>query len=79
MQSELTEKGFHLPEFHRGESLIKQEDLLSSFDFMQSKGFQIAIHAQGDNAIQEVVSVFEKLNKKYPIEKYRNRLERSHI
>lgn len=75
LHSELTEKGFHLPEFHRGEALIKQEDLLSSFDFMQSKGFQIAIHAQGDNAIQEVVSVFEKLNKKYSIEKYRNRLE----
>jgi hypothetical protein len=75
LHSELTEKGFHLPEFHRGEALIKQEDLLSSFDFMQSKGFQIAIHAQGDNAIQEVVSVFEKLNQKYPIEKYRNRLE----
>ncbi len=73
--SELTKKGLHIPDNSRGKALIQQDSLQQYIENYTSKGWQIAIHAQGDAATEEVVNAFAKAHKTVDITKYRDRLE----
>ena len=44
---------------HTGEALLSQEDFTDTIRQYQQAGWQIAVHAQGDTAIQETVQAFE--------------------
>jgi len=43
---------------HTGEALLSQEEFVSTIRRYQDAGWQIAVHAQGDSAIQETVEAF---------------------
>lgn len=75
MQSSFTINDIHLGPEHTSEPLIKQADLEALIEKYQSKGWQVAIHAQGDIANEEVIEAFQNVNKKLPIADYRHRLE----
>jgi len=73
--SDLTQNGLHIPDNSRGKALIQQDSLVKYIENYTSKGWQIAIHAQGDAATEEVVNAFSEANKVTDITKYRDRLE----
>lgn len=58
--SPLTKEGFLIPDGWRGEALIEHDSLEHWVKKYQSEGWQIAIHAQGDLAIREILEVLEK-------------------
>lgn len=49
----------------RGLSLISADDLMKAADLVSNGGGQLAIHAIGDAAIDEVIGVLEKVGAKY--------------
>ncbi|MEM8892080.1 MAG: amidohydrolase family protein, partial [Bacteroidota bacterium] len=61
MVSALTRDGFLIPEGWRGEALIEQDSLEHWVKEFQADGWQIAIHAQGDLAIREILDVLENV------------------
>jgi len=73
--SDLTQNGLHIPNGSRGKALIQKDSLVKYIENYTSKGWQIAIHAQGDAATEEVVNAFAKANKVIDITKFRDRLE----
>jgi predicted amidohydrolase YtcJ len=75
IQSKLTKDGFHLIPSHQGEALIKPEVFRTLVEKYQAKGWQVAVHCQGDQAIAEIMAEFEKINQKTNIAAYRHRLE----
>jgi predicted amidohydrolase YtcJ len=75
IQSKLTKEGFHLTPSHQGEALIKPEEFGKLIKQYQSKGWQVAVHCQGDQAIAEIMAEFEQINRKNTISAYRHRLE----
>ncbi len=72
LHSDLTEHGFHIPKGHKGEALIDLEEMKAMVKKYQDKGWQIAVHTQGDLAIQETLKAFEA---NADGENYRHRLE----
>lgn len=75
LQSNFTINDIHLTPNHRSESLLKPEELEQLIEKYQSKGWQVAIHAQGDIANQEVIEVYQKIHNKQPINAFRHRIE----
>ncbi len=75
LESKLTQEGFRIPKGHRGKSLVSKKELEGFIQKYQSNGWQIAIHSQGDQAIEEIIEVIETVNQAYPVPKYRHRLE----
>lgn len=75
MDSPLTREGFHIPTGHRGKALINADDFGTFLQQYQDKGWQIAIHSQGDQAIEEITGAFEKLNQQSATSGFRHRLE----
>jgi predicted amidohydrolase YtcJ len=75
IRSNFTINDIHLGNNHTSESLLKPEELETLIEKYQSKGWQVAIHAQGDRANEEVIGVYEKIHKKQPINAYRHRIE----
>lgn len=75
LSSELSQNELHIPEGHRGEALIEKNELERFINDFHTKGWQIAIHAQGDTANRAVINAFEKVNKTAPIRDARHRLE----
>ncbi|MFK5890463.1 MAG: amidohydrolase [Flavobacteriaceae bacterium] len=73
--SDLTQNGLHIPNGSRGKALIQKDSLVKFIERYTSKGWQIAIHAQGDAATEEVVNAFSEANKVTDITKFRDRLE----
>lgn len=61
MMSPLTQEGFHIQVGWKGEALIEKDSLEKWVKDYQRKGWQIAIHAQGDLAIKEILEVFENI------------------
>jgi len=57
--SELSQKDLQLALDHRGEALVSEEQLQQFIIEHHNKGWQIAIHAQGDQANEEVLRAFE--------------------
>ena len=59
LENELTNKILHFPKSHSGAALLDQEDLKESIIAYQNEGWQIAVHAQGNKAIREILDTFE--------------------
>ena len=59
LHTDLTKNGFHIPEGHKGERLIDQDDLKKMVKHYQGLGWQVAVHTQGDLAIEETLAAFE--------------------
>ncbi|MBT6870656.1 MAG: amidohydrolase [Candidatus Marinimicrobia bacterium] len=60
LESDLTIDKLHFPHSHSGVALLDKDEfsaLISSYD---SHGWQIATHAQGDMAIQEILDIFQE-------------------
>jgi predicted amidohydrolase YtcJ len=75
IRSDFTINDIHLGPNHTSESLLKPEALQALIEKYQSKGWQIAVHAQGDIANEEVIEVLENVHKKQPINAFRHRIE----
>ena len=73
--SELTEKGLLIPEGGHGERLVEKSALIDFIEKYQNEGWQIAVHTQGDAAINETIEAFEKVNINNDISNFRHRLE----
>jgi len=58
--SELSQKDLQLSEGHRGKALVSFADLQQFITKHHNKGWQIAIHAQGDQANNEVLDIFQQ-------------------
>ena len=52
-----------------------QEELIGFIKNYQQKGWQIAVHTQGDQATEEVIDAFEEVNQSNDITSFRHRLE----
>lgn len=73
--SDLTEKKLHITSNSKGKALISKEKLKDFITKYHKKGWQIAIHTQGNAANTEVINAFEELNKKLNFNNSRHRLE----
>ncbi len=75
INSKLTKELFHIPEGHRGKSLISPGELKAFIKKYQKMGWQIAIHAQGNAAIDEILQAYEQVNRELDITNQRHRIE----
>jgi len=73
--SDLTKHGLHIPEGYSGKPLIEPEELVNFIKEYHTKGWQIAIHTQGDIANRKVLEAFKQVNKQMNIHKARHRIE----
>jgi len=70
-----TEEKLDIPEGHTGKHLLTAQDLESFVKSYHTKGWQIAIHTQGDAAISDVLGVYEGLSDELDFVEARHRLE----
>jgi hypothetical protein len=75
LNSELTRLKLSLPEGHRGHALRTQEAFKKFIRDYHGKGWQIAVHVQGDAAVKEVLDCFEELDDVLDYSGSRHRLE----
>ena len=75
LDNELTKHKLHIPANHKGNALIRKDSLKSFISNYHNKGWQIALHTQGDAAIKEVIDVYEELNNELDYSTSRHRLE----
>ncbi|RBW56580.1 hypothetical protein DS884_14035 [Tenacibaculum sp. E3R01] len=73
--SNLTTKKLHIPPNTKGKALINKEKLKQFIKTYHNKGWQIAIHTQGNAAITETVNAFEELKSELDYSNSRHRLE----
>lgn len=73
--SDLTKNGLHIKEGSRGKALVEKNDLYSFINSYQKKGWQIAIHSQGDIASKEILQIFDSVNNSSTISSFRHRIE----
>ncbi|MFX0042842.1 MAG: amidohydrolase, partial [Candidatus Hodarchaeota archaeon] len=64
---------------NRGYGVINQDELYERMKIAHNLGFQIAIHAIGDEANRIVVNLYKKLLKEFPRENHRHRIEHASI
>jgi len=74
LENNLTNEKLHYPHSHSGEALLNQDDFKQAISQYQDDGWQIAVHAQGDAAIREVLDAFESGGGNKDAD-YRHRLE----
>ncbi len=53
---------------YRGYPIMPREKLVEKIVDYQSKGYQLAIHGNGDAAIDDIIYAFDQAQKKHPIE-----------
>lgn len=75
IQSDFTKNDISLSPNHTSHSILQPDELQGLITKYQSKGWQVAVHAQGDIANDEVLSVLENLHKISPINQFRHRIE----
>ena len=75
LNTEVTLKRMELQPNHRGKVNYSQESLLQTLTKYHNAGYQIAIHAQGEIAIQMILNAFTEILEKYPRPDHRHRLE----
>ena len=74
LDNHFTNNVLHIPSGHTGAALLTKNQLSSYIKKYQTEGWQIAIHAQGDIAIREILETFESVS--FLSEKdYRHRIE----
>ena len=71
----LTQERLHLKENHMGAMNFSESDFAEQFRDFHRRGFQIAIHVQGEQAIDRVLTVAEAVLAEYPRSDHRYRLE----
>ena len=74
LDNHLTNDILHYPHLHCGAALLEKNHFKNEIINYQNKGWQIAIHAQGDKAINEVLDIFESIQSKEKKD-FRNRIE----
>jgi predicted amidohydrolase YtcJ len=75
LDSELTNERLHIPKESKGKRLIKKAAFKSFIKEYHTKGWQLAIHAQGDASIKEILTVFEEVDKEIDLNSLKHRLE----
>ncbi len=71
----LTNTRLHLSENHTATLNYQKNDFNRLFQSYHQRGFQIAVHVQGERAIDRVLDVAEQTLKQYPRKDHRHRLE----
>ncbi len=74
LENNFTKNILNIPSRHSGFPLLTKSKLNFYINRYQSKGWQIAIHAQGDQAIKEILNSFEDVENQLKND-YRHRLE----
>ena len=74
LENNFTKNILNIPSQHSGLALLTKSELNFYINTYQSKGWQIAIHAQGDQAIKEILNSFEDVGNQLKND-YRHRLE----
>ena len=75
LDNEFTQEKLHIPTQYSGKALIQKDTLSNFIQSFHQKGWQIAIHTQGDQAIAEVLDAYEELSKDMDFTNARHRLE----
>mgnify|MGYP005990366253 CR=1 FL=1 len=75
LATNLTKNELHIPVGYSGKPLIVEDSLINFIQKYHSKGWQIAIHSQGDLSNKKVINAFKKANEKVAISNSRHRLE----
>jgi predicted amidohydrolase YtcJ len=73
--SKLSQNRLHIPEGSNGRPLIEKEDLIQFIKNYHTKGWQIAVHTQGDIANKNVLDAFNEVNKTLDTKNGRHRIE----
>lgn len=71
----LTTERLHLKPGHVGAVMIPADDYHALFVDYHTRGYQIATHVQGENAVDRVLDVAEQVLTDYPRTDHRHRLE----
>jgi len=75
LNTEVTLKRMKLQSNHRGKVNYSEASLLQTLTKYHNAGYQIAIHAQGEIAIQMILNAFTEIMENYPRPDHRHRLE----
>ena len=75
LNTDLTLNRIGLKKNHRGSTNFTEDSLLTTLTYYHRNKFQIAIHAQGEVAIQGILDAFTKILSKYPRTNHRHRIE----
>jgi len=75
LNTEVTLKRMNLQPNHRGKVNYSEASLLQTLTKYHNAGYQIAIHAQGEIAIQMILNAFTEIMENYPRPDHRHRLE----
>lgn len=75
LQSKFTIDGLGLKTDHVGEAIYKEGEFDQYVSKYVKSGWKIAVHCQGDRAINEAVSIFSNIHKNTPIHDQRIRIE----
>ena len=75
LNTEVTLKRMKLQPNHRGKVNYSEASLLQTLTKYHNAGYQIAIHAQGEIAIQMILNAFTEIMENYPRPDHRHRLE----
>jgi len=75
LNTEVTLKRMNLQPDHHGKVNYSEASLLQTLTKYHNAGYQIAIHAQGEIAIQMILNVFTEIMENYPRPDHRHRLE----
>jgi predicted amidohydrolase YtcJ len=73
--SELTREQLHLPPGHMGPLNYELEEFTREFGRFHRAGYHVAVHTQGERAVQLVLDAAEAVLKTDPWEDHRHRLE----
>ncbi len=66
------EKPYFCKPGHKGELIYNQDDLNRQIELYHKEKIQVAVHANGDRAIESVLKAFREAMKKYPVENPRH-------
>ncbi|MBI5115739.1 amidohydrolase, partial [Candidatus Poribacteria bacterium] len=75
LNSKLMQEGLGIPKDTCGYSMFPKERFRELMQKYHDMGWQIAVHAQGDRAIRDVIDVYEAVLKASPRNDHRHRIE----
>ena len=73
--NDLTTERLHLKPGHIGAVMIPEDEFTRNFTEYHNRGYQIAVHAQGEEAVERVLDVAERVLATHPRTDHRYRLE----
>lgn len=59
---------FHGDEDYRGYAAVPREKLFAKVEALHKAGYQLAIHGNGDQSIEDILDAFEAAQKVYPVD-----------